>query len=221
MSLTSGHMHEPRRRPLVLVDCDGVLADFVHATIQGARQQLGAMGLTEVAKRLPDVTDRWDIKGRLVSAAPEHEESVRIAVNATWSRVGLASSLPCYPGAIEGIGVLRSVANVVAVTAPMASNATWSSEREGWLQRHMGFVGTGHDVVITGAKWLIPGDMLVEDKPETLATWKEAWPGGVGVLIDRPYNRDAEGPWTRVRCGDWHEIARLAKREHVTEETRR
>jgi 5'(3')-deoxyribonucleotidase len=199
-------------RPVILLDVDGVLGDFVGETIHGTRQRLSAMGLAAVANRLPDATDRWDIKGCLVDAAPDHADDIRVAVNATWRAPGLAASLSDYPGAVDGVGALRAFADVVALTAPLRSNATWGSEREEWLRRHFGFAGADVDIIITGAKWRIPGAVLVEDRPETLAAWMEAWPQGVGVLIDRPYNRDARGPWVRVPCGDWPHIARVAQR---------
>jgi 5'(3')-deoxyribonucleotidase len=207
MSLANDIGRVPPRRPVILLDVDGVLADFTGACLRA---------LLDVGVR----RSASDVTSYKIEDALGLDAGARGYMKSQWSRAGFCAGIEPYPYAREGVEMLRMVGSVYAVTAPMWSSPTWQHERALWLSERMDII-TRH-VISTHAKHLVRGDVLVEDKPETLAAWMEAWPGGVGVLIDRPYNRDViDGPWHRVACGDWPRIARLAKREHSADRTRR
>jgi 5'(3')-deoxyribonucleotidase len=197
----------PPRRPVILLDVDGVLADFTGACLDVLR----GIGLHRTVDQVTSYA--------LVEALGL-DAGAKAALSRAWSSPRFCECIEPYPRATEGVGMLMGIGDVYAVTAPMWSSPTWQSERADWLAEHMGV--RRNNVISAHAKHLVRGDVLVEDKPETLAAWMDAWPGGAGVLIDRPYNRDVvDGPWQRVTCGDWERVVKIAKRTHPTEETKR
>ena len=107
-------------------------------------------------------------------------------------RPGFAADQPEYDGAVEGIRALG--ADVVFVTAPYQWNQTWAHDREGWLRERF----PAAPVVHTAHKYLVKGDMLVDDNPEHLRAWVKANPYGIAILWSRPWNENDTGPWART-----------------------
>lgn len=183
-------------RPVILLDVDGVLANFIEATLRTLRD-LGV-------ERHHDEVTTWSIEDSLALTS-----SQRARMKARWSEPGFCASIPVYDGAVAGVEALRAIGEVYAVTSPMTSGPTWQHERTEWLVRHFDF--RRDDVVQTAAKHLVRGDVLVEDKPEALARWKAAHPAGVAALWHRRYNAGPAyqgGAWHRV--DGWHHVAELA-----------
>lgn len=187
-------------RPVVLLDVDGVLANFIEASLRVLR----AVG---VSAEHDDVTS-WHLEDSLGLTNKQ-----RGWLMEAWSEPGFCSMIPPYAGAREGVDALREVADVYAVTAPMWSSPTWQGERTEWLVKHFAF--DRKDVVSTHAKYLVAGDVLVDDKPETVAKWRQ-WGRitgrghtGLGVLWDRPYNRNTPESVGLMRSASWSAVARL------------
>lgn len=160
----------------VLLDCDGVLSDFVGAA-------LGVIG--EVTGRWygPSEVTRWDF-GNLFESERESR-----AVWAELSGPGVAQELEVLPGAVDAVLRLRDAGHeIYVVTSPMPNCPTWTYERELWLRDHFG-IDRGH-IIHTSAKSLVCGDVLVDDNLDNVGGWVAVHRGGAGVLIDAPYNRD-------------------------------
>jgi 5'(3')-deoxyribonucleotidase len=145
-------------RPRVLVDCDGVMADFVGATLSIAHRISSKRWAVEDLKGW----DFWEsMKDR---AVPDLEARIKKAI----SEEGFCSEIPVIPGAVEGVESLRTIADVVVVTTPWRSR-TWAHERFEWLERNFGL---HRDLVIqTSNKADVDGDMLVDDSPANLRKW--------------------------------------------------
>jgi 5'(3')-deoxyribonucleotidase len=180
-------------RPVVLLDCDGVLSDFVSAVLDlvhelcGPRYQPHDVTCFDLAKSL-GLTD---------------EERARV-FGAITSRPGFARELAVYPDAIAGVAALRAVADVYIVTSPWNSNPTWTHDREAWLREHFG-IPHSH-VIHTSAKHLVAGDVLVDDKTSTLVEWQAAHPRGVAVQWQTPHNLyDGWAGWSTC---SWDHVAR-------------
>lgn len=184
-------------RPVVLLDVDGVLANFIEANLR----TLHAFG---AGPFVHDDVDQWSIEEALALTS-----SQRARMKARWSEPGFCASIPAYDGAVAGVEALRAVGEVYAVTAPMWSSPTWQHERTEWLVRHFDF--RRDDVVSTAAKHLVRGDILVEDKLSTLRRWEEAHPTGVSVAWHRRYNDDlVEGWLPGCRTSDWSTVRAIA-----------
>jgi 5'(3')-deoxyribonucleotidase len=181
----------------VLLDCDGVLADFVSAALDIVWEEFGL-------RFLPAEVTEFDIMKSL-GFGPEDSARFKRLVG---GEEGLASTLAVYPGAQEGVARLREIAEVYIVTSPFGSNPTWTHDREAWLKRHFG-IKSSH-VVHARAKHLCVGDMLVDDKAEAVDRWRTAHPNGVPVLWSTLHNR--RDLWDGQCTNDWGHLVELVER---------
>jgi 5'(3')-deoxyribonucleotidase len=170
-------------KPIVLLDIDGICANFIERALFKARMRWPGR---EDIRRL----DHDDIKNPKMEFNLALTDAERAELVDMWRQPGFCYGIMWYPFADDYVKALRSIATVVAVTAPFPGSATWFAEREQWLIDYFGFKGSWHDVIQTHVKDLVFGHVLVEDKPSTLAAWKERWPGGTDVLWWRPYNSE-------------------------------
>lgn len=211
-------------KPTILLDCDGVLANFCAGFLDSIEEETGyrygeaaitdwsitrAPFFVQLAEDLalaptPGVVVGPNDAGEYAKARPEAELAKRV-----WKRVnriGWCSNLPTIAGAKEAVDALRELAQVEVVTSPLGSSATWMPERVEWLQRHFGFAT--EDIHFIQKKWRIRGDMLVDDKPSHISEWKEAFPAGCAFLWDQPYNR--EGHEGMARACTWDTVVQAA-----------
>lgn len=180
-------------KPRVLFDIDGVFADFITPCLETASRHTGETYAYD------DVND-WDIMKSL-NIAPDIAENIYKAMQVP----GLCLSIPAYEGALEGVTRVREFADVWAVTSPFGGEH-WMHERDQWLVQKMGFHKDDVLHVRSKRKHGVFGDVLVEDKTETLVTWQAAWPASRGILFRRGYNdRDA---WGGMSSHTWPGIVR-------------
>jgi 5'(3')-deoxyribonucleotidase len=166
----------------LLVDVDGVLADFV----SGLCARLKERGFT----RTPEDIRSWSLEDSLT--AEEVRECMHIM-----SVPGFCRSLEWYEGAKDFLRLLRGAGDVFAVTAPFDASETWERERKAWLESH---IPRKQVLPISGEfKRLVRGDVLIEDHPGTACEWLEDNPSGVAILIDRPWNGPKAKEWNMHR----------------------
>jgi 5'(3')-deoxyribonucleotidase len=162
------------KKPRLLLDVDGVLANFLSRAFPIIESLSGV-------RYVPEDLTSWDIF-----------ETVDRSIEKNFYRLctapGVAYSLPVYPGAKEGVARLQEIAEVYIVTSPMANNPTWAYEREQWLLTH--FDIPSKRVVHTSAKHICAGDVLIDDRPKNIQTWRAEHKLGIGLLWDQPYNRN-------------------------------
>ncbi len=158
----------------VLVDVDGVLADFVGGVCARVNETIPKI----VHQFKPTDFKEWDI-GKLL---PSYWKGIV-------SKPGFCYNLEPYPDAKEGMkALLDSGAKIVVVTSPWHSE-TWISERIEWLALHMKI--SRQDVIFAEGKHkaLIKGDFLIEDSLENAQAWNRNQ-SGYAHLVNRPWNQD-------------------------------
>jgi 5'(3')-deoxyribonucleotidase len=173
-------------RRLLLLDCDGVVADFAGYLLRSVGSDLG----------FADITD-WDIK-RFLTA------DQWITAQTVLERPGWWEAQPIIACATEGVAALRAAGiDIHWVTSPWHSCREWEATRRDWLHRN--FSAAAHDVTFTYRKDLVRGDVFVDDRAEHVAAWRERneMDGGGALLFDAPYNRQGHTGLTRV---DWTTI---------------
>jgi 5'-nucleotidase len=182
-------------RPVVLLDVDGVMADFVTAALRTIQEVRGLVVPPEqittwhVHESIPGCHRWW----------PEVEQHMFAP--------GWCEAIPPFPGAREGLASLRQLADVFFVTSPWKS-PTWAYERTRWLRAQMGVEDAHERVVSTQAKHLVAGDVFVDDKPENVAAWAADHPSGLALLWDQPTNRTSP---VRPRCASWDDLVRAVR----------
>lgn len=184
-------------RPVVLVDCDGVLSDFAGAILEYVFHETGV-------RLTPNDITTWHLfEGPAFAPVRRAERRVFARV----ASLGECYALSVLPGAQAGLAALREIADVRIVTAPMSSSETWCSERSEWLRKHFGI--HEHDVIYAHRKDLVRGDFFIDDKPENISAWQAAHPAGEAFLWAAPHNRGPE----KVRYSCWRHVrGRVAAR---------
>lgn len=173
-------------RPVILVDVDGVLADFP--------------GAVQRSLRLTQPLEHWDVKDSLVALGlpSDRVQDLTEQYEAATYRRGWCRAIEPYRYAGLFVTQLRKLGRVVALTAPFHGRPYWLQERLDWLQDVLGF--SARDVVFcpSDLKPLVDGDYLIEDRPDTLVAWAERRAANDphmirsgGFLVGQPYNREA------------------------------
>lgn len=148
----------------ILLDCDGVLADFGKGFAALAREQ--GIDYTQ--------PEGWDVFAGL-------SRGERKCLERAVLQPGFCRSLPVAPWAWEMVDGLRSDGHeVYCVTAFWFDHPTWTAERTAWLEANMGI--DRRRVVHTHAKALVDGDVFVDDKLAHVKAWADAHPEGRAVL---------------------------------------
>ena len=181
------------RKPRLLLDVDGILADFVSATVKIMNSMTG-MSL------IPDDIINWEV----TSILEDHQ--TRELCKAEFNKAGFCSTLEVYDGAQEAVKILQDKTELFFVTSPMLSNPTWMPDRVEWLERHFG-IDHKH-VVFANKKYIISGDFMVDDSPKNINDWLFYNPDSCGLLWDRPYNRTPDAD-KLIRVSKWDEIIQM------------
>lgn len=177
--------------PRVLLDVDDVLCSFIGGVCKLVREHTGL-------EPVPEDVDRFDFIAALgLDSVVSQQIKSAISRRPRWWR-----SLDPLPGARDGLDRLRAVADVWIVTSPWWTCETWLGDRLAWLDAHMGVPASR--VVMTGAKHLVIGDYIIDDRTETLREWQAAHPNGTAIQWITPHNR-LDG-WTGVATCDWGQL---------------
>lgn len=180
-----------KRGARILMDVDGVLADFIGPAIELINLLLGTSFVRE------DV-DQWNYDKALKLTSAQSKQVYEAMAHPGW-----CYEQPVIPGSREAVEKLRGFGEVIAVTAPMRGR-TWGGERTEWLMDHLGFKRS--EVVITSAKHLVRGDCLIDDRAENVIGWKAEHLGHAALLWDTPHNRRDSYGW---RVKSWSEVFEL------------
>jgi len=176
--------------PRVLLDVDNVLADFDRATAE-ALVSLGGPHID------PAESTQWDI----MQMVPEELQDAMWRI---WRSPGYCMSIQPYPEAEDAVRRLRQVSEVFFVTGQMPGSRVWPWERHQWLKGH--FDATQEEIVLTWAKYLIEGDVIVEDRPVFYDKWATYHPDALAILWAQPYNASVELPPNGIRTDSWDEV---------------
>lgn len=166
------------KRPIVLLDCDGVMADFSTKCIEFINQRTGRN------YTIDDVTE-WDIFQSL------GQEDLEPALDAAINIDEFCLEIPVLQGTKEALKELRKLSTVVCVTAPHHA-VLWPGHRSIWLQEKLGF--DKQHIAQIHSKFLVFGDVFVDDNGKNVSQWKKWWMKYSthdcdALLWDRLYNR--------------------------------
>lgn len=167
----------------VLVDQDGVIADWQHTY-----DMLLAQQMPHVA-----IIPREEIKIFKAQKlyAPEHHAGIAKMMNTP----GFYRNLLPIEGAVKALKEMKAAGyNVRICTAPYVTHETCASEKMQWVGEHLGEEWK-ELMVITSDKTLVRGDILIDDKPKISGSMDPMWKH---VVFDAPYNRHVE-----IRLNKW------------------
>lgn len=185
-STVGSRLRPIERKPIVLVDMDGPLADFDGYFYEQCIERgwtLDATCETQTARYMSD---------HVVSKA-ERKLSRKMVEETDWFR-----TLPVVPGAIEGINELARHADVWICTKPLEANVTCRDEKAEWVRIHLG-AKWEQRLIIAPNKSLVRGSILLDDAPFpewfSVAEWQP-------VIFPYPYN-GIGSPWADLPRWTW------------------
>lgn len=188
-------------RPKIILDCDGVCGDFITPVTRAANFIMGRTDLT------PKLVDQWEMTKSYGMDATQKAALFRII-----SAPGFCASLRPYPGAVMGIREIATFADVHVATFPWDGDY-WHRERELWCRDVLG-IPRFRVAQLSAKELMTEGDVLVEDKAETLVEWNHAKRRHAGtalpILFARPWNR--RSGWTGSEVETWPQLVNLLKR---------
>lgn len=184
-------------RPVVLLDCDDVVANCSGAMCDIYQKRTGETVDLHSFKS-------WDFFEHI---DPEHKDHMFSQMQTQ----GFCIQLEPFEGAVDGVTRLMEIAEVFFITSPF-TGPHWHYERENWLRSHF---KVGRDRILqASAKFLVRGELFIDDKPETCISWLRYMQNGNAFIWDRPFNRNIEGSWL-PRFHNWDQVYEYVK--HIPE----
>jgi len=173
-------------RPRLVLDVDGVVADFAQATIDRFPEIFpeGKAGITS-----------WELCLRQVDLERCQE---------AWVEEGFCATLPLLPGSQNALDRVGLTHDIIWVTAPLLESRHWVRERTLWLQRYFGVLP--EHIVFAHDKSLVGGQVMVDDRWENVEKWAQTHRGGRALLMDAPWNQQPLQSHNAHRVRGWAEV---------------
>ncbi len=188
----------------ILLDVDGVLADFVQGVLDVVFQETGLL-------IYPSEIHEWDflrnldniLKAKGLANAISHAARIRQRI----LQAGFCANLKPFPAAIEAVNKLKESCKVTLLTTPFYGNPYWKEERSVWAQKHLGRVDVVH-IRDKSPHW---GNVFLDDKPDHVRAWGERWStgpinGSPALLWDTHQNKSTTD---LRRITSWNEVIEL------------
>lgn len=183
----------------VLCDVDGVIADYRKAFLKEVKGILPDFKVPKNAE--PD----WDV-AKEFQLSPALAEMVYEKMTAP----GVAQHIDELPDAVDGVKELAKFADVYFVTSPTKTSKTWEFDRRTWLVNKFG-EEQGMKIVSTHHKYLVEGDVFIDDKPEHLREWLKRHQLGVAVGFGPTARAGQLKSDAYISTATWAQVLRFVK----------
>jgi 5'(3')-deoxyribonucleotidase len=157
----------------LLLDCDGILADFQSMYLNLINSYTGKNYVLE------DITD-FSIEDSL----GVHEYHDRILED--FEKNHLCYNINPISHSQEAIRFLKRRIEIIIVTSPFKTNG-WVNERYDWLKLFYDI--SSSNVVFCKDKTYIHGDYFADDSLDNCIRWSNTHKDNICMLWDRPWNR--------------------------------
>ena len=173
----------------ILIDIDGVLADFDTALrIEAARQGLSIPWIPFQDRKHFFLRDDYPV-------------DVRPRIERLTQSKWLYRGMPPLDGARSALLAMLDLGHNVRLCTSMPPGAPHLLEEKFlWVDRHLGDEFISRIVVSSDKTW-IHGDVLIDDNPHVTGSQRPTWNH---ILFDQPYNRHIER--TRLNWQHWQQV---------------
>lgn len=175
---------------LILVDQDGVLADFEVGFLANWRAAYPEAPFVPVEQRT------------MFRLSQQYPDEWRERLRAVHGARGFFRSLAPVPGAVDALREMRAAGHDVFIcTSPLTSYEHCVLEKHEWVEQHLGRDWV-RQIILTKDKTLVVGDVLIDDNPEVTGLRTPDW---THVRFHAPYNAQLPGP-RLDRWADWRAV---------------
>ena len=178
------------KKPVLLLDMDGIIADFNLYSLQTYNRIFGT---------------KYD-ESKVDQYIGDHEvidKSIDVkALRRPYKDPGSFINLPVIPGSQAAVAKLLKFFDIFVVTTQYYGNPTCVHEKHVWLQRH--FPAIADQGVFTKHKPQVKGDILVDDRPSNCAAYKAANPGAKTASLQYKWSVPADQD---ILAPTWEELA--------------
>ncbi|MGF7535436.1 hypothetical protein AAGG74_17430 [Bacillus mexicanus] len=206
-----------KQRPVILVDMDDTLADFAKSYWNIHNEIFGE-------KINHKKVDDWDLS----KFSSKGKDCYKI-----FKYPGLFRELEVKPYAKEFMKNLQEIADVYIVSDSPTGTAFQESvffdannnslnqahtsnpadDKRMWVKEHFPDFPQSN-IIFCSCKWMIQGDILIDDKPSTFERFQEE--GRKAILIDMPFNQHIDTGW---RARDLKEAESIIRDLYCTSKT--
>lgn len=183
---------------IILLDMDDVLCDLTGSWIQLLNNRHG----TNIVREDLSI---WHIGRALPLKFPGLTSS---DIYAPLDEPGMFRNLPIMPGAKEALEEMLTLGwrPVIVTSLPSVKHKPGMvvQEKIEWVEKHLAGLVAPRDIVITYRKYLVRGDVLVDDAGHNLKTFP-----GHTLAFDRPWNRKIE---STARIDHWDQGVETLKK---------
>jgi len=114
----------------------------------------------------------------------------------------LFESLKPIPGAVEALTKLHWDEH--DITFVTASPEHCADAKVAWVKKYFPMF-TRKDIIIAHKKWMVKGDVFIDDSPDNLKAYHQHWPKAKLITIGYPYNYEVKD-FVDLRAGDWNNL---------------
>ena len=178
---------------VILVDQDGVLADFEGGFLQNWKLKYPDRFYVPFEKRVT------------VDIEPQYPKEFENDIKEIMCSKGFVRSLLPKQGGLEAVIEMRNNDHEVFIcTSPLSKSKYCVQEKYEWVEEHLGSEWKKR-IIVTKDKTLIFSDYLIDDRPVIKGVRNPLWEH---ILYDSPYNQDMTSK-RRLTWDNWKEILGL------------
>ena len=171
---------------IILVDMDGVLADFDTHFFNLTQEFSWPEGYTPVDQQHRFASDHLPKSQKWEAQKVAHQQ-------------GFFRDLPPIEGAVEGLQSLAELATVWIVSKPLQANPFCRDEKAQWLDHHIGPRWSDR-LILAPDKSLIRGNILLDDAPKLewidAASWEP-------IVYPHNWNTHPDSKWAEFPKWSW------------------
>lgn len=179
----------------ILVDMDGVIADFEKGFLKNFRKKYPDKDYITLGKRTT-----FYVKEQYPKEVQEEVKSIYLAP-------GFYRSLPAIPGSLEALLEINELGHEVFIcTSPLSEYENCVLEKYQWVDEKLGKDWV-KKLMITKDKTLIKAEFLIDDKPEIKGAETPVWEH---IIYTQQYNL-SETSKRRLTWKNWKSVLKTFK----------
>lgn len=175
---------------IILIDMDGVLADFESAFLERFRAKFPQHTYIPINKRVEFHIHK------------DYPKELQEDVLSIYTSAGFFQNLPAIDGAVSAVKEIEKKGHYVYFcTTSINQYVNCVLEKYKWIEQKFGYEWT-KKIILTKDKTLVYGDILIDDKPEHTGSKAPSW---AHHLYDAPYNRHVDDK-PRLTWKNWEQV---------------